>query len=696
MANFWDDLNNRAVQRASQGATQSWDEYSKALAAQTPQPVKKKKGFWEDQISTGGSLGGALAGGAAGTAILPGVGTLIGALLGGAAGGFGGQVAENKITGEQDLFKDAGTEALWGGATALPFGAGLKLAKAGGTLAKGLGSDAAKTAAKELVQEAGVKTMGRKQLQNLTLKDALAPETKAAAERLALQPSLTQKMGGKLSGAADDLAIKQFRLNPGQLTKYNTKFGEDAGKTIRNYGFTSAEDIAAKGIDPLQTRFTDTVSNIGNVSTDLLKKNFDDIYKKLAGSASSDMQSIGKQFKSESDAILKKYGKTVDANELNTIRREYDSLVNYTQSVANPARHSVNKRVADSLRKALQEADPSGQLKSVGQELSKLRNLSDIVEKQGQLGRGSLPINLPSLLGAAAGGGVGGFAGGIPGMVGGAAVTMAANSPAGRKAMFNLAEKGVAKLSSKGPSVLGQTIPQATARIGGAGGLRAALSDQSSDLNSMGSTTNSTNASSAPTMNDPMTSNMDSQYSEDPQVSSEPSIGGYSKSQIENAMAAAIMDGNSKAYSQLESLYGLLPKDAELSSAAGTQVASNANATNTLSQLEGLYGTSGGGLGKIGGSLQNALAGAGMNGDVQTYNDLAASSVSQLARALNGGGQVSDADAAVVIQALPKVTDSPEVAARKFAALKDRLQNAMQNTLTDSGGASPEPTASVY
>lgn len=129
-------------------------------------------------------------------------------------------------------------------------------------------------------------------------------------------------------------------------------------------------------------------------------------------------------------------------------------------------------------------------------------------------------------------------------------------------------------------------------------------------------------------------------------------------------------------------------KTDKMSAAMGTSLASSANGENTLNQLEGLFQQSGGGSGKLGGGLANALSKVGMNDNAQVYNDLAASSVSQLAKALNGGGQVSDTDAAVVIQALPRVTDSPQVARAKFAALKARLSAAQQNTLQFSGGNS--------
>lgn len=124
-----------------------------------------------------------------------------------------------------------------------------------------------------------------------------------------------------------------------------------------------------------------------------------------------------------------------------------------------------------------------------------------------------------------------------------------------------------------------------------------------------------------------------------------------------------------------------------LNSTTATQVAASANATNTLDQLESLFGTAGGGSGRLSGSLKNALAKGGLDGNTQTYNDLSAASVSQLARALNGGGQVSDADAAVVVQALPKITDNKDVAARKFAALRARLMAARQNSLFYGGGS---------
>lgn len=674
------EANRVAGERAAQAYRQQ----------QLLQQPKKKKGFWTDQISTGGSLAGALGGAAAGTAVLPGVGTLIGALLGGAAGGAGGQVAENFVSGD-DLGKDVGSEALWGGATALPFGAVGKLAKAGVTAARGIGNPIAQQAAKDLVVEAGVKTMTPKAVANLSLSDSLKDAAaKQAADRLAQAPTLGQKLAGKLNGVADDLAVKQFRLTPTQLSNFSAKFGEDAGKTIRNYGFTTADDIATKGIEPLQNQFNSMIKNSGNIPTQTVKDNFDTAIAKLTNSASSTNQAIGKNLGEEVGGLLSKYGKEIPATELNKVRREFDGLVNYTQRVADPNKYGVNKRVADTLRQTLQGADPTGQLKNVGNELSKLRQLSDVVAKQGELGRGSLPFGLTQLLS----GGVGGVTGGVPGALAGTAVSAAVNSPAGRRTLLSAADKVASGLSKTPSKNIGQTLKSGAVRIGGLGALSGALNSagQSSDLNIAGNNTNAQNTTNAPISADPMISNIDSQYSKGQDMSSSGGNTGYSSDEIANALMNAYAAGDKKAADTLENMYQLQAsieksQSKSLSSSAATQVASNANATNTLDQLQGLFGSAGGGSGKLAGTISNALAGAGLNGDVQTYNDLAASSVSQLARALNGGGQVSDADAAVVIQALPKVTDSKEVAQRKFAALRNRLQNALYNTQLYGGGA---------
>jgi len=651
----------------------------------SPQPVKKSKNFLEDNISTLGSMGGSLGGAALGASvgsIVPGVGTaiggLLGAILGGAGGGAVGQVAENAITGD-NLGTDVGSEALWGGLTSLPLGATGKLLKAGGTVVKGLGSDVAKTAAKDLVQEAGAKTIGVGTLGRMTANGKADDAIKAAMERISTSPTLANKASTKLSGAADDLAVKQFRLTPTQLANYSKKFGEDAGQTIRKYGFTSAEDIASKGIDPLQTQFSDLVTNAGAISKDTLKKNFDNAVSELAKSNSSTNRAIGEQLKRESDALLKKYGDAVPASKVNEIRREFDSLVNYTQSIADPNKYGVNKRVADVLRKTLQEADTTGQLKNVGNEISKLKQLSDVVAKQGELGRGSLPLNIPSLMGSIAGTGVGGIPGGMLGF----ALTNAANSQAGRKVMMGLADKAASKLTSEATNTAGQTLKQlgtrGAATAASKGIVGAMMGNQSSDLNNTAVTTPTMNMSTMPTN----VQNMGTSYTKNTQSSSP---FGYSAGQLGQALMAAYSAGDTKAAAQLEKMYTLASEyetaqakaaasstDAGYSKPSASQYSQGVTAMQSLDSLNQLLqdnpglvnanAVPGQGIPVVGG-LISSVAGTGQ------YRALTKNILNSIAR-INTGANMPESEVQFYEQTyLPQPGDTEATKAQKLANLR--------------------------
>lgn len=373
-------------------------------AATNSQQPKKKKNFFVDQISTATGIAGGLLGARGGMA---------GAGIGSGLGSGLGEAIENALTGES-LSKNVLKEAAIGGV----MGAGpLKLLKGGAALAGGKGM---------------------------------------AGAAIAAQTPLRATAGKAVTGAADDLAIKNFRLTPTQLTNFQNKFGEDAGQVIRKYGFQNVDDIAAKGIEPLQQTFDDAVQAIPGVTKDSLRKNLMKRINKLSQAAPNDTKMKGVQLKKEADDLLKGYGDVIDAKELNGIRRQFDDLVNYTEKASNPARYDVNKRMADGIRETLQKADPTGQLKDVGRELQKLRQLADVTAKQGNLGRGSLPLNLPTLIGGTMGAG----AGGPVGAAGMAIGTAAVNSNAGRRVAMAGAEK------------LGSGLTQSGARAAAGGAAR--------------------------------------------------------------------------------------------------------------------------------------------------------------------------------------------------------------------------------
>lgn len=125
---------------------------------------------------------------------------------------------------------------------------------------------------------------------------------------------------------------------------------------------------------------------------------------------------------------------------------------------------------------------------------------------------------------------------------------------------------------------------------------------------------------------------------------------------------------------------------------ANTQkaLAQSANADSTLRQLEGALAQAGGAGGPVGGNIGSFFGGLGLNNDVKTYNDLVGGSTTQIAKALGETGAMSDADRAAYSNLLPKVTDTPQVAAAKFAALRERMAAAQQNTLQYGAGSGVE------
>jgi hypothetical protein len=619
----------------------------------SPQPQRKKRNFWLDQLSTAGSI----AGGIGGSFIAPVAGTAGGAALGGALG----ETIENLIDPEGGNWGNVGKEALVSGVMG---GGPLKLLKGGAAGARALATG--------------------------------ADDVAKVASQAAMTP-LRQSIGKGVTGAADNLAVKSFRLTPTQLANFKGKFGKDAGEVIRKYGFTSADDIATKGTELLQGQFDTLVTGIPGVTKDALKKSFDSRITKLIKAGPTDKKLMGQQLKKEADSILKGYGDVVDAKSLNTLRREFDSLVNYTAKAADPNKYGVNKRMADALRETLQKADPTGNLKTVGKELQSLRQLSDIAAKQGQLGRGSLPFGLTDMLGA--GVGAGSF-GGPAGALGGFAATQAVNSNTGRK----LAMKGAERLGGKLATAQGgQSAFGITGRLGATGlmktnreqpqGLEGALMGDQSFENNATSMMNPTSA------NAPMNANnMGSSYNTSDPLSNAMGVE-QSPYGRQNLMADIQRDPQNadkyiEYYQMMDEIFGAQADPmGDMSQSSRNAMASSDNAINTVDQLEEMFNAAGGGGGRVGGAIKNLTGRAGFNEEAKIYNDLANASVTQIAKALagSGAGTVSDMDAKVIMDALARFNDNPNEARAKFAALRQRLENARNNTMLYAGSGQEDP-----
>lgn len=157
-------------------------------------------------------------------------------------------------------------------------------------------------------------------------------------------------------------------------------------------------------------------------------------------------------------------------------------------------------------------------------------------------------------------------------------------------------------------------------------------------------------------------------------------IGGYNMSQLEEGYARALAAGDTNAASQISSLMEVLENRIKRVSASTESSSSTmSQGMNILNQLYSMYKQMGGAQGVVGGNITNALntiTGGAYNADVSTYNQTRALTSSLLARALGEKGTLSDTDRKYINDNLPKVTDAPEVAEKKFKAIYTMLQTA--------------------
>lgn len=614
------DLINTGGQQGQGGAP----DYSQLFTEFRKQPVqqKKKKNFWLDQISTAGGI----LGGIGGSFIAPIAGTAGGA----AAGSALGEAIEKMIDPSSTDWGNVAQEGIIGGI----MGAGpIKLLKGAGAGAKALATG--------------------------------ADDVVGVASKAALTP-LRQKAGQATLGAADNLAVKSFRLTPTQLTKFQGKFGEDAGQVIRKYGFQSADDITTKGIEPLQQQFDDAITGITGVTKDSLRTNLMKRVNKLSTAGPSDTKAVGGQLKKEADNLLKGYGDVIDAKELNLIRRQFDDLVNYTEKAANPARYGVNKRMADGIRETLQQADQTGNLKNVGRELNKLRQLSDIASRQGNLGRGSLPLNLPTLLGGAAGGAAFGPAG-----IGTAGAVAAVNSNTGRRLAMSGAEKLGGKLAAtKG----GQSALGIAGRIGATGmlsGAGASGSQEDTMLDPQSLENSASNPNANPNSMAPMSASMMGEQYQTQQDLSSP----FAPQNLESAIMQIMQQGGdmgdvSKFLTVAKTMQELTGGNQAQAKPLSQGQQERADLIKALDNTEGIMSTGSINYGPIGSRVEGVKS---MFNAADPETLAFKNTVSGLRAAITkarAGASLTPGELKMLAQYTPSDTDSEQVVRSKLAQLR--------------------------
>jgi hypothetical protein len=660
-------------------------------------PAKKKKGFWTDQISTGGSLGGAAAGAAGGAAlgsVVPIAGTalggLIGAVLGGAAGAVGGQAVENKVSGD-NLGKDLLMEGLIGGATSIGPLQALKLAKGVGGIARGAApggvaiskaatGDTLKTSLGQRIAESGNK--------------ALASQYGTISKPVARSTNPTKTVG-ELAQMGITKPTDAERI-ASQITGPDGILNQQVAKAV---GGAAPVDTST-----LRRVFSDALDNNGIVAND--RKSLETLFNaqmvKLSGGARGSLDP--KVNPTDALDMMKAFEKRIanlsgkgDNYRLSTpervdqagvLRLVKDELEDQLYQGA-----GANKQVAGlmtpELRERLVSLMPGNKawVRNVDENIMKAGDIGALRSAQAPFVRMRKIIDEGDMNSMTFGGRTGNMASGqgIKGALLEGAQNMVKN-PASRA--YAATTRG---LSGAGlPSAAGGTSPLGAATRAGVGGsLINALKQQPAAEPEI-----------PELMGDEVLANQEMPVEE--QAPSNPF--GVTREQVAEQMMLAMQNGDAKGYSQLENLYKLVDDyekenaqaggGKKLTSQQATAVSKTATATNALDRLEQLYGGAGGG-GRAQGTVAGIMGAVGGNASARAYNDQLASTARFMGRAMGETGAGSDADAAAFIARLPRLTDTPEEARIKLAELRALLEDSRKNLIYYGGGATEEEPA-VY
>jgi len=370
---WYDDLNQGISQPTSRPG--SVEELRYSMQAQTPKTTAKTKNWMTDQLSTAGGIGGSLGGAAIGTAVLPGIGTIIGGILGGALGSGTGEAVENIATGEKDILKNVGTEALLGGAFGTPIlRSGKALYQGGKVLASGAGKTAANAA---VLKTLGAKTIGT------GIKGGVSGSLKQKAtstlgEAWGIRPGV--KLSGKLVTPQSATNLQKFavdKIGVGKLDNATRLFS----KTVDYL------DNVGSSIDDAVKVIPNTAINTKNISNSLKNK-----FNSMIGVDSNSQVATD---------IIKRINVAKSPSELWALRKEIDTNLigwNANPESAIPGATQIAKAARAEISNALKTANPA--LKSLNSQYSKALDVIDLSAAASKTPKG---IKVPGVLGSIGG-----------------------------------------------------------------------------------------------------------------------------------------------------------------------------------------------------------------------------------------------------------------------------------------------------
>lgn len=161
---------------------------------------------------------------------------------------------------------------------------------------------------------------------------------------------------------------------------------------------------------------------------------------------------------------------------------------------------------------------------------------------------------------------------------------------------------------------------------------------------------------------------------------SEPTVGGYSRSQLEQAYVAALMDDNVKAADAIGTMIGMLDDTEARTAKAEKDGSGNAkaqNAATAMSNLMQIYEQGGGAQGPVGaiGQVLNKATFGAMNPSQAAYEDMLQAAAVAVARANGEVGVLSNQDIENYRKMLPTFSDNPQQAQIKLQTIMSGLQS---------------------
>ena len=287
----------------------------------------------------------------------------------------------------------------------------------------------------------------------------------------------TKATGKGLQKTGEDLALRSLRPSPSQLTKFQQETGEDLGKFLTSRKLAGADyEKVVKHTQGLQKQFDDIVLKEDlTVDPNAILGKFSKEIERLNKSIIPADKQKAEQLQTIAGNFIDKYGEApLSAKKLTLLRRELDDSItkfNLDEAVKGPL-NLTRDVIQDSLREG---ADKAGlkigelSLKDAGRELSKLYKVMGIAEKQGNVGRGSMPLGITDLLGGNIMSTIGGSIAGPVGAIVGGASGIAASNIAKRPAFVSRASTAAGNAGRRletGSEALNTVLSGAT-QVGG-------------------------------------------------------------------------------------------------------------------------------------------------------------------------------------------------------------------------------------